>query len=314
MTRNIVSEIETKNVEIATDHVITEVKFATDGAAGVFSGYAAIFGNTDSHGDVIVPGAFKDSLAERKSQGRTVPMHLMHKFLGGDGLPVGVFTKVEEDDRGLLVEGKISGMNTDHGRRIFDLVKDGALGGLSIGFRVRPNGASYGQKAGQPKRTLKAIDLREISLVDDPSNAMTRVAEIKAAADATTFTADTASAAARIGEAIIMQDAIMSGRGSEYYSGYSTSKTQALLMDALRDGYEKLTGSRTPAGLTGWKSAPTEREVEKVLRDGGFSHTQARAIAEHGAKAASQPREEGDTKAIEVKALLADLTKHLAKD
>jgi HK97 family phage prohead protease len=309
--------LETKSAEVATDYAFTEVKFAATGAEGVFSGYGAMFDNIDSHGDRIVRGAFADSLAERKSQGRNVPMHLMHRVFGGDGLPVGVWTAVEEDDKGLRVEGKISGMNTDQGRRIFELVKDGALGGLSIGYKVKPNGASYGNKAGEAKRTLKKLDLKEISLVDEPSNALTRVNEIKAAlaeaSGSTTFTADASAAAEYLKEAILAQDAVMAGRGCDYYgSGYSSSKAQALLMDSLRSAYEKLTGSRTPPGLTGWKSVPTEREMERILRDGGASHSQARALVEQGYKAAFRPREEGDDQTNGVKSAVDDLAAYFA--
>src|SRR4051794_7976184 len=114
-----------------------EVKFTDTGApAGVFSGYGAVFGNVDSHGDVIKPGAFAESIAQSKASGRPVPMHLMHRIFGGDGLPVGVWTNLAEDDHGLKVDGKISGMNTDGGRLLFERVKDGALGGLSIGYKV----------------------------------------------------------------------------------------------------------------------------------------------------------------------------------
>ena len=306
----------TKTVSGATDFTFAEVKFATAGDEGVFTGYGAVFGNIDSHGDKIMPGAFAESLAERKAAGRGVPMHLMHRVFGGDGLPIGVFTSVEEDAQGLKVAGRISGMNTERGRHIYELVKDGALGGLSIGYKVRPNGAVYGKGPGDPKRTLKKLDLKEISLVDDPSNALTRVSEIKAAIAAasagTEYEPDAASAAALIGEAIIMQDAVMSGRPYDCSPGWSSAKTQALLMDALRDALQKLTGNRTPAGLTGWKSMPTEREVERILRDGGASHSQARAIVDLGLKAASRPREEGGAKANEVKSAVDELAAYLA--
>ncbi len=156
----------------------TEFKFA-DAAAGSFSGYAAVFGNVDSHGDMIVPGAFKESLAERKAQGRGVPLHLMHAVLGGDGLPAGVLHSLEEDDRGLRVEGKISAPTTDHGRRVIGLMNDGAFGGMSIGFSLRRNGAIYGKAAGEPKRTLKNVNLVEVSLVTDPSNPLAVIQEMK---------------------------------------------------------------------------------------------------------------------------------------
>jgi hypothetical protein len=302
------SRIETKSLELATDYAFTEAKFSAGAAEGSFAGYGAVFGNVDAHGDMIMPGAFAESLAERKAASRPVPMHLMHRIFGGDGLPVGVWTKVEEDAKGLKVEGKISGMNTDAGRRVFELVRDGALAGLSIGYKVRTNGASYGKKAGEPKRTLKSVSLHEISLVDDPSNALTRVDEIKAALAAKAvgddFSPDAAAASERLKDAIFLQDKLLQNSG-----GYCWNlKDAALLMDALRDSYEKLTGSRNPPGLEGWKITPTEREFERILRDAGASHSQARAIAERGFKAAFRPREEGDGQAADAaKAFLREL-------
>ncbi|SFL18372.1 HK97 family phage prohead protease [Methylorubrum salsuginis] len=291
-----------------------ELKFAEAGADGTFSGYGAVFGNIDSHGDLILPGAFAESLAERKAQGRGVPMHVMHGVYGGDGVPVGIWTKVEEDEHGLRVEGKLSGMNTDVGRMRYELVKDGALSGLSIGYRIKKNGAVYGQKAGDPKRTLKALHLGEISLVDDPSNAMARVTEMKRLARVEMKAAvltdpDTATAADRIEAAIRLQDGFM----ASYFFG-SSGKDGALLMDALRDAYEALTGSRAPDGLMGWtKGAITEREVKAWLREEfGLSHTQAGAMAGRLFKAS--PRDEGRDQADQTEAhtMLADLGSSLA--
>lgn len=291
-----------------------ETKFAEGAAAGLFSGYAAVFGNVDSHGDVIAPGAFQESLAEKKAQGRPIPMHVMHRIYGGDGLPVGVWNSVAEDDKGLRVEGKVSGMMTDVGQLLFERVKDGALGGLSIGYKVRRGGVSYGKKPGEPKRTLKALDLGEISLVDDASNALTRVDEVKAflraemkavgAADG----ADPESAAGDVAAAIIMLDKMM----SNYFCGSTGGKDGALLMDRLRDAYEALTGSRAPDGVDGWTKNISIRDVEKMLRDGGLSHSQARAIAERGAKQTA-PRDEVDGQAnVAAKAALNDLSTALS--
>ena len=296
-----------------------EVKFSDSSAAGVFSGYGAVFGNTDSYGDVILPGAFADSLAERKAAGRgNIPMHVMHRFLGGDGLPVGVWTSVSEDDKGLKVEGKISGMNTDAGRLLYERVKDGALGGLSIGFNVRPNGSVLGKKAGDPKRTLKALNLREISLVDDPANALSRIEEIKTGrkslpqgVDADVEGAndpipDVEDAIEAIAASIVMQDKIMQGYG---YGG--TSKDAALLMDRLRDAHMALTGTRAPDGLDGWtKSAATIREIERVLREEfKLSRSQAAEIAAR--RFTAEPRDEGSTQA-NVTAALSELGSKLS--
>lgn len=275
-----------------------ELKFAEADASGVFSGYAAIFGNVDSHGDIILPGAFAESLAEKKRSGRSIPMHLMHRVFGGDGLPVGVWTNVAEDDKGLKVEGKISGMNTEAGRLLYERVKDGALGGLSIGYKVRPNGVTVGKKAGEPKRTLKSLSLYEISLVDDPSNPLSKISEIKALLDAgsepdAAFEADLEEAVEAVAKAIVLQDRVMQGYG--YYGG--NAKDAALLMDRLRDAYFALTGVRTPDGLDGWtKSAATIREIERMLREEfKLSRSQASEIAAR--RFTANPRDEGSVQA-----------------
>lgn len=273
---------------------LAEFKFADGAPEGLFSGYAAVFGNVDAHGDMISPGAFRDTIAERKATGRPIPMHLMHKVFGGDGLPVGVWNNIEEDGTGLRVDGMISGMNTDYGRRIFDLVKIGALGGISIGYKVRTGGATYGKKAGEPRRTLKSISLHEISLVDDPSNALSRVREVKAAGDMMDGTDapepfDPAEAAEDLAAGIVLFDKLMQNGG-----GYGSVKDMALIMDRLMDAYEDLTGSRVPDGLDGWVKSmgPTIRDVEKILRDGGLSRALARDVAERGIKNPI-PRDEG---------------------
>lgn len=167
------------NIEIAA--VPAEFKFVdaagVDIGPGEFKGYGAVFGNLDSHDDVIEPGAFAETLALRKSQGRSgPPMHVMHG-LAGDGLPVGVWKTVDEDDKGLRVHGKISGMSTEFGKLLYERLRDGALAGLSIGYRVAANGAE--KRDG--KRFLKRLYLGEISLVDDPSNALAKVDEMKRA-------------------------------------------------------------------------------------------------------------------------------------
>ncbi|MGY2732802.1 phage portal protein [Sphingomonas sp. UYP23] len=172
--------------EMTMDHDATafamEVKFASDAQTGEFEGYGAIFGSQDSHGDLILPGAFRDTLAQRASAGRTLPMYAQHgPHVGGDHLPVGVWKSVEEDGAGLKVAGRISGMDTEAGKRIHGLVKDGALNGLSIEYNVPRGAAVYGKSAGEPKRTIKSANLHGISLVADPSHTMARISSIKSA-------------------------------------------------------------------------------------------------------------------------------------
>lgn len=265
-----------------------ELKFAGSPDAGEFEGYGAVFGNIDLHGDRILPGAFAATLAERKSAGGSIPMHVNHGFpqLGGQRA-VGVWTDMAEDGKGLRVKGRISGMNTDAGRHLFERVKDGAFPGMSIGYKVAPGGAVYGTKAGEPRRSLKAVHLGEVSLVDTPSNGAALVDAFKTALAQPDHTA----AAAAIAAAMRLHDKHMGGDGYGY--GSATLKERAQVMNHLRDGFEALTGSRAPEDLTAWKAAPTIRDVEALLREEcGLSHVQARALAERRFKAV--PRDEGD--------------------
>ncbi|KQT55034.1 hypothetical protein ASG52_25250 [Methylobacterium sp. Leaf456] len=170
-------------MELSTVSAPLEIKFASNPDLGEFEGYGSFFGNVDAHGDIVQQGAFASSLAERKTAGRGFPgMHLNHGIpeAGGER-GVGVWLHMAEDTRGLYVKGRLSGMNTDRGRYLFERVKDGAIGGLSIGYMVRPNGASYASAAAGAIRTLSAIDLFEVSLVDEPANPLTRVEGVKLA-------------------------------------------------------------------------------------------------------------------------------------
>ncbi|TWF53307.1 HK97 family phage prohead protease [Neorhizobium alkalisoli] len=145
---------------------------------GRFSGYGAVFGNVDSHRDVIERGAFLSSLAAWKTRGKLPPMRLMHGSAGNpfqhDDLPVGKWLDMREDTKGLWVEGQLLALDTDQGRRLRSLMAASCLDGLSIGWIPRKTRAG----TGRIKRYLVEVDLRELSLVDEPSNDLARVAPL----------------------------------------------------------------------------------------------------------------------------------------
>lgn len=162
-------------------HLGVEVKFASN-KSGVFSGYGAITGNVDAGGDMLAKGAFKDTLRAWEGKGKLPPMLLQHGggFLGGadDMLPVGKWISMEENSKGLKVEGELFAMNTERGTYIYEGLKAGALDGLSIGYRAKE--FTLGTKPGDPRRTLKSVDLVELSIVTFPMNDKARVGAVKA--------------------------------------------------------------------------------------------------------------------------------------
>jgi HK97 family phage prohead protease len=159
---------------------LSEVKFASDSTGMVFEGYGAYFGNVDSYGDVIAKGAFTQTLKDAKKNDNYPAMLLQHgNWLGGDdNMPVGIWTSMKEDDKGLVVEGKLA--ETQRGKDAYALLKmepRPAITGLSIGFRVKE--MVLGTKPKEPRRTLTAIELMEVSLVTFPANDKARITGVK---------------------------------------------------------------------------------------------------------------------------------------
>lgn len=154
----------------------------SDDGSMEFSGYGAYFNNVDAYGDIIVPGAFKNAVSYAKRTGDYPAMMVQH---GAEGYtPVGVFTKMVEDEKGLYVEGKLA--DTEKGREYYTLMKmepRPAIKGMSIGYRVRK--AEYpteDNKRSFPKgcyRKLLDIELMEISLVTVPANRKATVTSVK---------------------------------------------------------------------------------------------------------------------------------------
>jgi len=120
------------------------------------AGYASVFDHADLAGDIVRRGAFKRSLAARAA--RPLPMLFQHD----PAEPVGVWTAIYEDSKGLRAEGVIEG-GADRSAVALRLVRTGAVDGLSIGYRTvrartRPGGG----------RELLEIELWEVSLVTFP--------------------------------------------------------------------------------------------------------------------------------------------------
>jgi HK97 family phage prohead protease len=113
-----------------------------------------VFDAPDRGGDVVRRGAFGSVGA--------VPLLWQHR-----GAPVGVVEQVVEDARGLRVVGRIDDP------ALAGLVANGAVEGLSVGYRVR------GSRRGV-RRELTAVELVEVSLVAQP---MQRLARVHAVAD-----------------------------------------------------------------------------------------------------------------------------------
>jgi HK97 family phage prohead protease len=137
------------------------------GTDGLIEGYASLFGVADLGRDVVERGAFRDSLARRGAAG--IRMLWQHD----PAEPVGTWLSIREDERGLLVRGRLN-LAVRRAREIAALVGEGALDGLSIGFRV----VEAAKGAGGTRRLLR-LDLWEISVVTFPMQPGARLAAVK---------------------------------------------------------------------------------------------------------------------------------------
>lgn len=153
-----------------------EVKAA--GEAGEFEGYASTFGDVDQGGDVVEPGAFMESVVQARKAGRTIPMLWQHD----QREPIGVWSDIAEDARGLFVKGQLLIEDDPLARRAHKLLKARALGGLSIGYSIPAGGAAMDDRRPGVRR-LKKVDLREVSLVTMPMNIRAKVTSVKSILD-----------------------------------------------------------------------------------------------------------------------------------
>ena len=137
-------------------------------ADGSFAGYASLFGMEDQGRDVVMPGAFRASLARRAAS--EVRMLFQHD----PAQPIGVWETIREDMHGLFVAGRLT-LGVARAGEILALMRDGAIDGLSIGFRTRK--AIRDSRTGQ--RRLYEIDLWEISVVTFPMLPGARIGAVK---------------------------------------------------------------------------------------------------------------------------------------
>ena len=138
-------------------------------ADGAIEGYASLFGVVDLGRDKVAPGAFAASLARRGANG------VRFLFQHDPSEPLGAWTSIVEDARGLRVAGRLN-LSVARAREVHALLRQGGLDGLSIGFR-----AVRSQREPGGVRRLTEIDLWEVSVVTFPMLPEARVAAVKRA-------------------------------------------------------------------------------------------------------------------------------------
>jgi HK97 family phage prohead protease len=138
--------------------------------AGEITGYASVFHTLDAAKDIVMPGAFKKSLNQWHRREKWPKMLWNHD----PTCPIGTWTKMEETSHGLYVEGKIL-THIQKGNEVYQLLKSGAIEGLSIGYRVNESTFDPTKKA----KILKQLDLIEVSFVTFAANPDAQILSVK---------------------------------------------------------------------------------------------------------------------------------------
>lgn len=135
-----------------------EFKAVEQGKNLYIEGYASVFGVLDSYEDIVEKGAFKNTIQGKNF--KRIAFCYQHEF----STVIGKIIELREDEIGLWFKAKIS--NTNLGRDLVELIGDGAINEISIGFRTKVSEMNTETNV----RMIKEVELYEISLVTRAAN------------------------------------------------------------------------------------------------------------------------------------------------
>jgi uncharacterized protein len=200
----------------AREAAFTPLDLKSVAGDGVFEGYASLFNREDLGRDIVLPGAFRDTLRERG------PAGIRMLFQHDPAQPVGLWERLAEDARGLFVRGRLT-PEVARAREILALMRAGAIDGLSIGFKAQ----RVRRDRIRGLRLIEKIDLWEISIVTFPMLPGARIAAVKARA---------------------LADGPPSERDLERWLTRDAGLTRTEARAVLREGFKGLAARRVAAG------------------------------------------------------------------
>ncbi|MEU0871643.1 HK97 family phage prohead protease [Nocardia brasiliensis] len=155
-------------------------------AEGEFIAYASVFGNKDSYGDIVQPGAFADTLEAWAGKSNPIPLLWGHNTADPD-FNLGEVVEAVEDFHGLKVHGRLD-MDSPKSAQVYRLLKSGRVSQMSFAYSVVDG--EWVEPTGEGKTykdayfSLKRLDLFEVSIVPIGANQETEILAVKAAAGA----------------------------------------------------------------------------------------------------------------------------------
>jgi hypothetical protein len=232
-------------------------EFKADDESRTVEGWASTFGNKDAGSDIILPGAFTASLKNRMP--KMLWQHDTNELIG-------LWTVAQETDRGLYVKGTFA--DTPRGNEAYTLAKMGALDSMSIGYST----LDYEWDPKTNTRTLKELELWEVSLVTFPMNEQATITNVKAASG------DIDAACELLDQAGGLCDAYAAG------DMQPTPETLGTVGQLVRQAMTLLDSDDEPEGDKSKKLTP--KQIERILREAGMTRGDARGVLAKGYTAA----------------------------
>lgn len=164
---------EKRSIMSKVKATVAELKADGDGLSdGQFVGYASVFGNKDSYGDVVVKGAFASTIA-----GKQFPIYWQHRTDDPD-LNIGKTVEILEDDHGLLVKGQLD-LDSAKGAQVHRLIKEGRVSQMSFMYDVVKHAEVDGGPWNGGHTELQELKLHEVSIVPVGANQETELLAVK---------------------------------------------------------------------------------------------------------------------------------------
>lgn len=219
-----------------TKAIRLEVK-AIDLEAGQFEGYAAVFGNKDSYGDVIVAGAFAESLAtDYGADGQGVPTYWCHDFTD-PFKNIGSTIWAREDSHGLRVRVQLD-LDTQNAKQTLKLLKEGRVNQMSFGYSVL-EGAYVDSDEHGWYYELRKLKLHEVSVVPIGANQETEILAAKSATNAGTAEQAVEYFQAAVAQLDLVKGALLSGITAAKAAGIELPAEAAGLTELESDSGEE---------------------------------------------------------------------------
>ena len=173
---DIPSEYE-KGMTVRTKNITVGLKAADDDAGkGRFTGYASVFGNKDSSGDVIVKGAFAESLKSYGKDGAGIPCYWSHQ-MSDPMMNIGHTVSAHEDEHGLKVDVQLD-LDNPNGAYTHKLIKEGRVNQMSFAFDVEDYAFAESEELGDYLE-LRKLKIHEVSVVQVGANQSTELLAVK---------------------------------------------------------------------------------------------------------------------------------------